>query len=82
MPFGSIPDTRTSPSRMAGAMETMGHQPCEFFPAPVAPATRVWPPTSGLVPVAAVLGAPRPHLAQVDVLPAHVDEVGEGGGRR
>ena len=54
----------------------------EFFPAPVAPASRVCPPASDWQPVAAVLGAPRPHLAQVDVLPAHVDEVGEGVGRR
>ena len=47
MPLGSIPDTRTRPSRMAGAMETSGHHITEFLPAPVEPATRVWPPASG-----------------------------------
>ena len=47
MPFGSIPDTRTSPSRMAGAMDTIGAQPTEFFPAPVEPAVRVCPPARG-----------------------------------
>ncbi len=67
MPLGSIPDTRTSPSRIAGAMLTIGCQVKEFLPAPVAPACRV-PAAQGLVPVGAVLGAAGPDLAQVDVL--------------
>ena len=41
MPLGSIPETRTRPSRMAGAMDTSGHHIAEFLPAPVEPATRV-----------------------------------------
>ena len=32
MPFGSIPDTRTRPSRIAGAIETIGHQPHGVLP--------------------------------------------------
>ena len=40
MPLGSIPETRTRPSLMAGAMETSGHHITEFLPAPLAPAVR------------------------------------------
>jgi hypothetical protein len=48
MPLGSIPETRTHPSRMAGAMDTSGHHRTEPLPAPVAPAVRVCPPASGM----------------------------------
>jgi hypothetical protein len=41
MPLGSIPDTRTRPSRMAGAMVTSGHHITEFLPAPLIPAVKV-----------------------------------------
>jgi len=39
--LGSIPDTRTSPSRIAGAIDTSGHHITEFLPAPDDPTTRV-----------------------------------------
>ena len=76
MPFGSIPDTRTSPSRIAGAIDTIGAQPTEFFPAPVEPGGQGVAAGQRLVPVGAVLGAPGPHPAQVDVVPG---DVGQGG---
>ena len=81
MPFGSIPDTRTSPSRIAGAIDTIGHQLCEFFPAPVAPAVRVCPPARGWCQSVPYSVRPDHTRRRSISAPSHVGERRPGRGR-
>ena len=82
MPLGSIPETRTRPSRMAGAMDTSGHHITEFLPAPVAPAVRVWPPASGTGSQSWPYSVRPDHTRRRSIAsPATRHEVGEVAGR-